>query len=123
MINSYNDKLQYRDREIIILGCPKINNLFILILIPRPKLLWPSSLFERYRRFNQVLETLFRKKCRIEILQQLLHYPLTSSEIEARDLYEKRVGLLWLPLERGPGHFFTGFHFSGTTTPISTPAG
>ena len=63
MINSYNDKLQYRDSEIIILGCPKINNLFILILIPRLKLLCLSTFFERYRRFNQVLKDPFFKKC------------------------------------------------------------
>ena len=115
MINSHNDKLQYRDSEIIILGCPKINNLFILILIPGLKLLCLANVFGPYRRFNQVLETLFQKKAG----QQLLHYPLTSNEIEAVG----RIGLLLVPLERGSGYFFTAFHFSGTTTLISTLGG
>jgi len=67
MVNSYNDKLQIPDSEIIILGCPKINNLFILILIPRLKLLCLSTPFERYSRFNPVLKHHFLKKCWIRI--------------------------------------------------------
>jgi len=86
MINSYNDKLQYRDSEIITLGCPKINNLFILILIPWLKLLCLSTLFERYRRFISVLEAPLFQKVLNPNLRQLLHYPLTASEIETRVL-------------------------------------
>ena len=86
MINSYNDKLQYRDSEIIILGCPKINNLFILILTPGPKLLCPSTLFARYSMFILVLEASLFQKILDRNLHQLLHYPLTASEIEPRVL-------------------------------------
>ena len=68
MINAYNDKLQYRDSEIIILGCPKINNLFILILIPRLKLLCLSKLLEHYRRFAEVLEVPFQKNVQQEFM-------------------------------------------------------
>jgi len=56
----------------------------------------------------------------IENLWQLLHYPLTSNEIEAGELYKKRIGLWWVPLERGSGLFFIGFHV-GTTTPDFNP--
>jgi len=44
MINSYSGIMQYRNSEIIILGYPKIKNLFILILIPGLKLLCLSAL-------------------------------------------------------------------------------
>ena len=117
MINSKNDKLQYRDSEIIILGCPKINNLFILILIPGLKLLCLASLFEPYCKVNLVLETLFQKK----VGRQLLHYPLTSNEIEAVELLRKShwpvVGAVgtrfWI--------FFHGLLFFGHHDPDFNP--
>ena len=121
MINSYNDKLQYRDSEIIILGCPKINNLFILILIPRLKLLCLSSLFERYRRINQVLEAPF--------LKEMLNRNFTATLALSVDLQRDRGGrplrkTHWPVVAAVGTRFWTFFHglsFFGNAQPRFQP--